>query len=253
MTTKKKNDLPQYVIGVLIIGFIAWQLIGYLLPDEKPNYTTKSFMQAIEERSGGADRWNTIQKISFTKKFQLLDSTGHIEIDRLELHTYNFTYDTQRQIQWDLEGDNFLLVQQNNLLFQSKNKVIDSTITQAALSNKLNAATFVLGLPYTLNSPTASLSYLGLQTFEGVSAHELKASFENSKDIWRLYYSEETLDWLGYWVETSDHYSLVINDVMTEAEGFSLSRKRTSYRTNAQKEKLYIRARYTYDNYKITP
>lgn len=253
MTTKKKNDLPQYVIGALIIGFIAWQLIGYLLPDEQPTYTTKSFIEAIEERSGGADRWDAIQKISFTKKFQLLDSTGHIEIDRLELHTYDFTNDTQRQIQWDLEGDNFLLVQQNNLLFQSKNKVIDSTITQAALSNKLNAATFVLGLPYTLNSPTASLSYEGLQTFEDVSAHELKATFKNSKDVWRLYYSEETLDWLGYWVETSDHYSLVINDVMTEVEGFSLSRKRTSYRTNAQKEKLYLRARYTYDTYKIRP
>ena len=253
MTAKKKNDLPQYIIGALIIGFIAWQLIGYLLPDEQPIFTTATFMEAIEDRSGGAERWNSLQKISFTKKFQLLDSAGNIEIDRLELHSYDFTVDTQREIQWEMDGDKYLLVQQNKLLFQSKNKVIDSSMTQAALSNKLNAATFVLGLPYTLNTPSASLSYEGLQTFEGKNAHELTASFENSEDVWRLYYSEETLDWLGYWVQTSDHYSLVINDSMTVVEGFSLSRKRTSYRTNAEKEKLYLRARYTYDNYKITP
>lgn len=253
MTTKKRNDVLQYLIGALIIGIIAWQLIGYLLPDKQPEYTTTSFIKAISDHSGGAANWKKMQKISFSKKFQLLDSTGHIEIDRNELHAYDFSKDTQRLIQWKLEDTTFTLTQKNNVLFQSKNGKIDSTMTQQALNNKLNAATFVLGLPYTLDTPSATLSYQGLQPFEGKNAHELKATFKNSEDVWRLYYSEDTMDWLGYWVQTSDHYSLVVNDAMTVIEGFTLSRKRTSYRTNAQKEKLYLRASYSYDNYKITP
>jgi hypothetical protein len=253
MTTKKRNDLLQYAIGALIIGIIAWQFIGYLLPDRPTKYTTTSFMKAITEHSGGTDYWNALQKISFSKKFQLLDSTGHIEIDRNELHAYDFSKDTQRIIQWKIEDTTFTLTQKNDVLFQSINGKIDSTITQQALNNKLNAATFVLGLPYTLDTPSATLSYQGMQPFEGTNAHELKATFKNSEDVWLLYYSEDTMHWLGYWVQTSDHYSLVVNDAMAVVEGFTLSRKRTSYRTNAQKEKLYLRATYSYDNYKITP
>lgn len=253
MMIKKHTDLLQYFIGAIIIGLIAWQLIGYLLPDRQPEYTTASFMKAISDRSGGTDQWNGLQKISFSKKFQLIDSTGHIEIDRKELHAYDFSTDTHRLVQWKSEDTTFTLTQKNEVLFQSKNGKIDNTVTQQALNNKLNAATFVLGLPYTLDTPNATLSYQGLQLFEGANAHELKATFKNSEDVWRLYYSEDTMDWLGYWVQTSDHYSLVINDTMTVVEGFSLSRKRTSYRTNAQKEKLYLRASYSYDNYSITP
>lgn len=251
MTTLKRNDVVQYIIGALVLGFIAWQAIGYLLPDKQPTYTGETFMNAISERSGGTAKWNAIQKISFSKEFKLLDSTGGIEIDRKEVHSYALGKNTERLIQWRSQETLYNLVQKNDVLYQTKSGHVDSTATQQALHNKLNAATFVLGLPYTLKD--ATLRYQGLQSFEGTKAHELKASFKNSEDVWFLYYSEDELNWLGYWVQTSDHYSLVVNETMTVVEGFTLSRKRKSYRTNAKKEKLYLRATYNYDNYKITP
>lgn len=253
MARIKRNDLPQYIIGILLIGFVAWQLIGYLLPDQTPTYTAQTFLKAVSDQSGGKIPWDTLKKISFTKKFQLLDSTGHVEIDRSELHAYDFSRDNERLIQWKADNLIYNLVQRNEVLYQNKNGQLDSTVTAQALQNKLNAATFVLGLPFTLDTPDATLSYEGVQTFEDAKAHSLKVTFNGSNDKWYLYYSEKALDWLGYWVHTSDHFSLVINESMTVVEGFTLSRKRKSYRTNAQKEKLYLRATYSYENYQITP
>lgn len=101
------------------------------------------------------------------------------------------------------------------------------------MKNKLNAATFIVGLPYKLANKGSAKKYNGIKDFEGSPAHELEVNFKNSQDNWKMYYSLEPLDWLGYWVHTSDHYSLVINEEMTEVRGFKFSRKRKSYRTDS--------------------
>jgi len=214
-------------------------------------YTAEDFLEKVMNASGGKVRYNNIESITFKKAFHLYHEDGTVEIDRVELHQYDFSDVTRRNISWTSDTTNYELIQSNSDIYQTINGAIDTTTTKALLENKLNAATFVLGLPYTLDSDSSTKTYNGLQDFEGVKAHELVVTFTGSEDIWSLYYEPITFAWLGYWVKTSAHYSLVINNEMTEIDGFQFSQKRTSYRTDSLKVKQYLRADYNYSNYEI--
>ena len=217
----------------------------------KEEITAEDLLAKVMKASGGKERYHTIENIQFKKAFHLYHEDGSIEIDRVELHQYDFSDGTQRNVTWTSDTINYELIQKNSEIYQTINGLRDTTTTKASLENKLNAATFVLGLPYTLDSDSSIKVYNGLQDFEDTRAHELVVTFKGSNDFWSLYYEPTTFTWLGYWVQTSDHYSLVINDEMTEIDGFQFSQKRTSYRTDSLKKRLYLRADYNYSDYEI--
>ena len=176
---------------------------------------------------------------------------GTAEKDRNETHHYNYKKGIDRQISWEEDTITHKIQQTKAFLVKYKDNVIDQSISKLELKSSIDAATFVIGLPFTLNSSEISLTYEGLSDFQKTSCHTLKAMFSNSKDIWSLFYEEETLAWKGYWVQTPDHNNLVINDKMTEVNGFMLPQKRTSYRTDSIKNITYKRADYLYEDYLI--
>lgn len=250
MAEKNKSDILVYLIGIAIIGFIAFKIIGYILPDQEPDYTGTSLLQAVMDKSGGKDAWNTIEKMSYKKSFQLYREDGSIEIDRKENHIYDFVNGVNREVTWVQRDTLYEIHRSDSAIYQIKNGVSDTLVTSNQLQSKLNAATFVVGLPYTLDDPSATLTYEGITDFQKEPCHVLKVTFKGSKDIWRHYYTKD-LSWKGYWVQTSDHYSLIINEEMIEVDGFTLSRKRKSYRTDAKQNPTYLRASYLYEGYAI--
>ncbi|MEQ3655950.1 MAG: hypothetical protein ABNH00_08805 [Dokdonia sp.] len=249
--TDKKRSPIEYLIGLIIVGVVIWQLVGYILPDHKEKVTTTAFVDAMLTAHGGLENWRSIKKLSFSKVFQLYDSLGNTVIDRQEKHAYAFDNGTTRLIQYKQDDRLYNLVEQKDTLFQLVNGKIDTSLTTAAVRSKIDAAAFVIGLPFSLVTPEAHLEYKGLDTLYGQQVHVLQARFENSADVWQLYFSPDHYQWLGYWVHTSDHYSLVLNQEMTTINGFTLPRKRKSFRTTADRDTTYIRARYTYSNYAI--
>lgn len=251
MTQKNKSDLLIYIIGIAIVGFILFKIIGYILPDQELEYDGTALLEAVMDKNGGKDAWNSVQKMSYEKSFQLLYEDGSIEKALTENHIYNFTAGVNREVTWKQEDTLYEIHRSDSAIYQIKNGKLDTLVTPKQLQSKLDAATFVVGLPFTLDTPSASLTYEGKTAFQNSSCHVLKVTFQGSEDIWRLYYEEKTLAWKGYWVQTSGHYSLVINEEMTDVSGFMLSRKRKSYRTDAQQNPTYVRATYEYDNYTI--
>ncbi|WP_035336752.1 hypothetical protein [Dokdonia sp. PRO95] len=247
------NGLNRRLLLIAFVGGAITILLIYR--DQKtasPHIkTAEDLLKTVMKVSGEKERYNNIKSISFKKSFHLYQEDGTVEIDRAELHDYDFSDDTRRSISWFSGERKYEIIQRGTDLYQTINDIPDTTITKIALQNKLNAATFVLGLPYTLDSDSSTKVYNGLQDFEGAKAHELVVTFTGSKDVWSLYYEPTTFTWLGYWVQTSDHYSLVINNEMTEVDGFQFSRKRTSYRTDSLKVRQYLRADYDYSNYEI--
>lgn len=236
------------VLGTIAaIYFIATDVI---FKDEAPE-TGDSFLEKVMIASGGKIKYDTLNRLTFKKKYTLYTASGEKEFSKNELHSYDYATGTNRLIQWKEDTITYTIVQRDTLLFQTKNNKQDTTITKELLKNKLNAATFVVGLPYTLNNEGSTKKYNGIKDFEGSPAHELEVNFKNSQDNWKMYYSLESLDWLGYWVHTSDHYSLVINEEMAEVGGFKFSRKRKSYRTDSLRKRLYLRADYAYSNFSI--
>lgn len=244
---KKKSDIITYLIGIVIIGIVLFKVIAFILPDRAPEYTGSEFLAEVTKNAS----WDSIATMKYKKSYQLFTKEGTIEKDRNESHNYNFINGANRQITWKEDSTSYRLKQTAAYLIQFKNDIIDSTITKNQLQSTIDAATFVIGLPYTLNSPKAIIEYKGLTDFQGEECLALQVAFEDSWGAWTLYFEQETLAWKGYWVHTSDHYSLVINDEMTTVNGFTLPLKRTSYRTDSIQNIIYKRASYLYEDYVI--
>ena len=248
----KRADKFTYIIGLIVIGFIAWQLIGYILPDRHEFKDGQALLDAVIEESGGMDRWDSVSDFRFEKYFALYDSTGTAEIDRQEQHHYTQGDIPKKEINWETNGIGTKLVQFGNSYTKFVENIHDSTTSTSSVKNSIQAGSFVIGLPFTLNDPSAQLEYLGLTSFQEEQAHTLKVIFNGSSDVWHLYYDKMNLKWLGYWVKTSDHFSLIVNETMQTVTGITLPRKRISYRTDSDQEITYIRARYDYTNFDIS-
>ncbi len=247
MAENNKSDLLTYIIGIVIVGFILFKVIAFILPDREPEYTGNDFLAQLMKKAS----WDSITTMKYKKTCQLFIEDGSTEKHRNETHLYNFEKGANRQILWKEDSTTYKLQQTKAFLVQYKNNIIDSTTSKPQLQSTIEAATFVIGLPYTLDSPKSTLEYKGLTNFQNEECHTLQVTFENSWDTWTLYYTPETLDWKGYWVQTPDHYSLVINDEMTTVNGYTLPRKRTSYRTDSIQNITYKRASYLYEDYVI--
>ncbi len=251
MATKNTSDRFVYIIGIVIIGFIIFKIVGYILPDQEPTYDATSLLNTVMKTHGGKENWEKIQAFSYKKSFKLFTKDENIEKDVIENHEYDFTEGINREVTW-MQNDTLIEIHRSDsATYQIKNGVLDTLVTPTQLQSKLNAATFVVGLPYTLDNSTSTKIYEGIQEFQNTKCHVLKVTFQGSKDIWWHYYSKEDLSWKGYWVKTSGHYSLIINEEMVTKNGFTLSRKRKSYRTDSLKNILYLRAIYLYENYRI--
>lgn len=239
------------LIAVLGCAIGIYFIFTNKFSDSPSTITGDSFLHKVMLMSGGRERYSRINRLTFKKQFSLFTENGRTEISRKEIHSYDYSLGTKRLIQWRNDSLVYNLVQNDTTIFQTKNGIVDTTISKNQLKNKLQAATFVIGLPYTLESPNAIKTYNGIISFEGSKAHELEVVFKNSTDIWKMYYAIDTLEWLGYWVHTSDHYSLVINEKMIAVNGLIFCSSRTSYRTDSLRNRLFKRANYTYSNFKI--
>ena len=234
------RDKITYILGIAILGFVAWQLIGYILPDQKGFKDGATFLSAVVKKSGGEDRWESIKNLRFDKDFKLYASDGSIEIARDEHHDYQYENNHKKMITWQKDSLDIMLLQQDTMYHKYINTLLDSTATATGVKASIDAGAFVIGIPFSLIDGNATLTYLGLTTFQDKEVHNLNVTFAGSTDIWYFYYDTTTLDWLGYWVKTSDHYSLIVNEEFVEVEGFTLPRKRKSYRTDASQKVLYL-------------
>lgn len=250
MSTKKK-DTSSIIIGIIVLGIILWKIIGYLLPDQSSYITSHELLSDVIEKHAILKDWNQIKQLKFTKSVELFQEDGSSEISRIEEHKYIYAAPVKKEIHWVQERKNYVLTNIGNKIFQTVNNYVDTTKTEHQLRAKINAAEFVLKLPHSLKSTSASLVYEGIQEFQEKPCHTLKINFKDSEDVWWMYFQESTLDWVGYWVKTSGHYSMVINEEMEVVDGFTLSRKRKSYRTDSLQNKTYLRAAYYYGNYQI--
>jgi len=183
---------------------------------------------------------------------QLFREDGATEIDRWELHEYAFAKAyAERKIAYKTQEDSIILRQKNDLFNAYKNTKSDTTLSAAVIANRMNAGSFVIDLPYSLDSESAELTYTGIDTFSNTLVHKLVVDFKGSEDIWTLYYDTSNLDWLGYWVKTTGHYSMVTNTEMQEVNGFILPKIRKSWRTDSLRNKTWIRAAYEYADFEI--
>ncbi len=247
---EKFQNLLYYAIGVVVLAFFSWRLIGFILPDNpKEQLTATTLLDKVMVAHGGANNWEAIEQLSFNKDVVLYDNQGVVEKKRSDHNRFKANGDNY--ITYIENNDTVQLTQKGQHYLKFINGTLDTLLTTNKIKNSINASSFVISLPFNLNDQNAKKTYQGIIDFEGKQAHDLKVVFDGSTAIWHLYFDIKTFQNLGYWVKTSDHYSLVITTKSQTIKGFVLPEKRLSYRTDSLKNKTWLRAKYDYYEFGI--
>ncbi|MEM6632656.1 MAG: hypothetical protein AAF694_23490 [Bacteroidota bacterium] len=220
----------------------------------------KELLEKALESMGGLDAWNSIETLSFQKEFTLYKEDGAIEQSTLQGHTYQFIPETFIRIEWSQDDAEQEITYDGAKVKKTINGTPDTRSSPSSIESALFSSTFVASLPYNLLDEGVSLSYLGKDTLDTEQAVEvLQAVYDpnnhanhTTKDIWKLYFDQESYKLVGYMVQHADHYSYVINLNDTTVQGFTFVKDRESYRVDSLGNRLYLRADYSYSNYRLT-
>jgi hypothetical protein len=207
---------------------------------------------------GGMQQWNKIKTLEYNKTFSLLDSTGKEEKQFLQQHKYSYA-PIDIHIASIEDTDTIITVFKDNNYTKLKNS-IDMQMPEASITKSVNTSTYVVGMPFKLLDPGVELSYLGTDdTPEGIACHVIQAVYNPAKhtnhstsDIWKFYFDQETNRLLANYVESSDHANYVVNTSFVMQGGILWNAGRKSYRLKEDGSLDYLRANYTYKDYKIT-
>ena len=214
--------------------------------------------QALKH-AGGLDKWNSLNRIEFTKDWQLFDALGQIELDRFENHTYQFKPELSNTIRWNEEDNQVVSLEEQGQFIRICNEQVDQKASPDQVAKQIQAATFVFGLPYNLLDSTAHLTYSGRDTLEdGVIVEVLSAAYHpedfdhhTTADTWTIFFDYSSHSMVGYMVHHADHYAYVRDLSKIRLDGFEFPEQRRSWRVTPDREIKYLRATYLYGNYVI--
>lgn len=217
----------------------------------------RDIIRASIEQAGGLQRWNDLQRLRYTKDYQLLLESGEIEQSYAQTHDYQYA-PRRIDIRSAEKGQEV-----HTLLEQGHySRTIDGTpveLPQEALARAVNTSTYVVGMPFKLLDPGAQISYEGeTRMHDGRTVDVIRVDYDaeahanhSSTDTWKYYFDQDDRKIVANWVKTSDHYSLVENLSFVRVEGILFNRERKSYRVDSLGNRLWLRATYLYDNYEV--
>lgn len=217
----------------------------------------KALIQAAIAHAGGLDNWQSIKELSYQKSFQLFDEEGALQQSVEQEHTYTYAPDLHLAIKAVEGKDTLFSAYKNGLYRRRKNGQWLTNVDQADQEKAMNAATFVVGLPFKLLDSGIRIRYIGPDTLydgrkvEAITAHydALSQDKHQSSEPWIFYFAMEEPILLANLVDVGDHFSLVENLSFQRVGGILWPQQRKSYRANAAGDTLYLRATYWYDDW----
>ena len=264
ITNRKLPRMKNWLLALLSIWITACQ--PAITADQNPAPTkfdhikdleAKKLLQKAIVRAGGLTNWENLSDLAFQKYTALYDENGNMEVEMDQHHAYHFAAPPKIDISWQKEDHHYELNQNDTGIQQTINGQTDTTVNTQTLKSNILAATFVMSIPFKLLDPGVALQYQGRDTLEDdtivevLQAKYTPVSFKNhsTPDTWWHYFSIEDYREIGYMVQHADHFSYVRNLGFEEVNGFLFPTKRESFRVDANRNKLYLRATYRYSNY----
>ena len=208
---------------------------------------------------GGLEAWSEISVLSFQKYFALYREDGSTEQEVVQRHTYRFEPNPVIRITWEDGEEEIAVIYEEGNIYKTIGGVKDTTASLSSLENTIFSSTFVMALPYNMLDPGAELSYVGKDTLDTGQAVEVLQAVYNpdvhenhtTPDTWNLYFDSTSSKLVAYQVQHADHYSYVINLADTLVDGFTFVQDRESYRADSLGNRLYLRAKYAYSEYRV--
>jgi hypothetical protein len=208
------------------------------------------------EAHGGQNSWESLQSFSMQKESRLFMENGEIESFSQQEIEFRLSPFFETKMTW--EKDSIL----HRLIFdgiKTRYWMGENEIqNEGFLSSKkkdIDAAYYVMTKPFDLLDLGKNLTYIGLTKLpDGSEVETVKVidgdPNDSQTDIWWYYFDPETFRLIAYKAKTSDHFSLVYNLEWDNSTGILFPAKRESYRVDSLGNHLYLRASYSYRNYK---
>ena len=215
----------------------------------------KKILIAAIEKSGGLDNWNNKTFLRFKKDFTLHEESGAIEKAVIETHSYQYQPEEEIRISWEQDSLQHQLTYRQGKVEKTVNGRIDKNTNTQSLQNTVLSATYVISIPFKLLDKGVLLTYEGLENLEdGQEVAVIRGEFNpdlhenhSTPDIWWYYFDPSDYKLVAYMVKHADHYSYVKNERFTMVNGFLFPKERKSYRVDEQRNILYLRAAYVYE------
>jgi hypothetical protein len=219
----------------------------------------RQLLQNAIQQAGGLEQWENKIDIKFKKYFALYDDAGQTEQATYQAHHYTYHPEEKINISWGGDSTHQQIIYERGIAQKMVDGAPDTTAKAQALMNTINSATFVISIPFKLLDAGTNLTYTGKDTLEdGTPVEVLRAIYQPEKfdnlttpDTWWHYYDAKDYTLVGYMVQHADHYSYVRNIGQTRVGGILFPTDRESYRVDSLRNKLYLRAKYRYDDYEV--
>lgn len=241
--------------AILLFVFL-FGLLGCNKNIQQLNPIENRVLNKAEYFHGGAERFRSIQNITYTKRFTLYLEDGTEEKTFTQYHDYDFDKEAYK-IKTLTGNDTFVLTSYQGQITKLKNGSSTNT-TASKLLKELNTSLYVFRIPFNLRDPGVQLDLLdtdqeGKNTFHVLSAiyNPDKHSNHSTSDRWFFRISEDSGEVISNKIYSSDHKSWVDNLSWHEVDGMRFYHHRKSYRLDQDDQKTYLRAEYWYEDFKI--
>lgn len=209
---------------------------------------------------GGLDNWQNKKTLKYRKHTTLYLESGAVERDIKQQHDYVYQPKKEINISWkNSKGQEERVTATDEKIAKYIDNKEDLTAKESALQTSLVTSLFVVGVPFKMLDKGVELSYAGSDKLEdGQVVEVVKAVYNPSTnahhttpDTWWYYFDKNDYRLVGYMVKHDDHYSYVKNMEYAKVGSFIFPAKRESYRISSKREILYLRAKYTYEDWSV--
>ena len=211
-------------------------------------------VHASIQAHGGLEKYQQIQILEYTKTIILFDSLGNEESRTIQKHRYDSGLKIAR-ISWKSGDDSIEVRLENGHYTRYLNGQIQSDENASgSAESTINAAFFVLFLPFKLLDQNVSLKYHGTDSLRnGVIAHNIEPSFDEGDDRWWFYIDVESNLLIANKVSHKGRYSMIENLSFDTTSELTFNHHRKSYFVDSLNRVRYLRAEYFYEDFIITP
>ncbi len=261
---QKKQSL--FFISLILLEFCSCQSKNnFSQTSEKDSFANIKAEKVVDilqksfDRIGGLAAWKNKSSIHFKKYFALYDENGETEMAVDQVHDYFYTPKERIEIHWMKDGKKHQIVSHGETIDKTIDGQKDIEAKAKSLNSTVKSATFVMDIPFKLLDDGVQLKYAGTDTLENRQVVEvIRADYDpatydhhTTPDIWWYYFDQKDYRLCGYMVQHLDHYSYVKNLSYQEVDGFLLTKDRKSYRVDSLRNILYLRADYSYTDFRV--
>ncbi|RLD21325.1 MAG: hypothetical protein DRI69_04290 [Bacteroidetes bacterium] len=208
--------------------------------------------------AGGLEDYRNMKTISYEKRSVLFLEDGSTESDLTQQHSYTLQPELIGDIIWKSDGNSYRIHYSAQDTYKEENGVRIPDSEESARKSFFSA-TYVLLIPFKLLDPGAKLTYEGRDTLDrGKIADVIRAEYDADKhdnhstsEVWWYYFDAKDGAHLSSLVFHPPTYAYIENDAITDEHDIRFNIYRKTFRTDASRNKEYLRGEFYYYNYVI--